>query len=154
MLPNLFHPFTGDPVEAGAPLSQAGERCPPFSSRAHTHTKRPMAYLVTYQNYNNTSEHSGALWSSMEPPLRSSLELCGALPSSLFLLKPLQVWCCEIHTLQLQNCVSFIFISSERLPSPPNRELRGAGTTLLETWTSDTDFPNHVKGLLWILKKM
>ena len=31
-----------------------------------------MAYLVTYQNYNNTSEHSGALWSSMEPPLRSS----------------------------------------------------------------------------------
>ena len=99
MLPNLFHPFTGDPVEAGAPLSQAGERCPPFSSRAHTHTKRPMAYLVTYQNYNNTSEHSGALWSSMEPPLRSSLELCGALPSSLFLLKPLQVWCSEIHIL-------------------------------------------------------
>ena len=79
MLPNLFHPFTGDPVEAGAPLSQAGERCPPFSSRAHTHTKRPMAYLVTYQNYNNTSEHSGALWSSMEPPLRSSVELSRVL---------------------------------------------------------------------------
>ena len=40
MLPNLFHPFTGDPVEAGAPLSQAGERCPPLQfTSTHTHEK-------------------------------------------------------------------------------------------------------------------